>query len=99
MSWLAGKPQMVQIGVQTADYTSDRLAFAPPHGSGSQVLTDIYPTLIQKDMGHPGVLHGPNRAGGGDFYDGDLVTYAYPVGLLQTTKNLVYNDGGAEIYK
>jgi hypothetical protein len=34
-----------------------------------------------------------------DFLDGDLITYRYPTALLQRTKKLVYNDGGAEIYR
>jgi hypothetical protein len=32
-------------------------------------------------------------------YDGDLLTYAYPMGFLRNIKNLVYNNDGAEIYK
>ena len=31
--------------------------------------------------------------------NGNLITYKYPIQLLQVSKNLVYNDGGAEVYK
>ncbi|MQY12762.1 hypothetical protein SRB5_29010 [Streptomyces sp. RB5] len=33
------------------------------------------------------------------FYRGDLVTYRYPTGLLDETKNLIYSSEGAEIYR
>jgi hypothetical protein len=33
------------------------------------------------------------------FYEGNLIAYAFPVGILQATKSLVYNNGGAEIYR
>ncbi len=34
-----------------------------------------------------------------DFVDGDLISYRYPTGLLQRTKNLVYNNGKTKIYQ
>jgi hypothetical protein len=33
------------------------------------------------------------------YYDGEVISYIYPIALLRTTKNLVYNNGGAQIYK
>ena len=33
------------------------------------------------------------------FYDGDLVSYGYPAGLLQAAKDLVYDNGGTKIYR
>lgn len=33
------------------------------------------------------------------FYGGDLVTYSYPLGLLDRTKNKIYSSDGAEIYR
>ena len=44
---------------------------------------------------HPGVLLDHASM----FYEGNQVAYAYPVGILQASKNLVYNDGGTEIYR
>jgi hypothetical protein len=32
-------------------------------------------------------------------YNGNLILYKYPMALLQVSKNLVYSDGGAEIYR
>ena len=31
--------------------------------------------------------------------DGDLITYRYPLGLLEDNKNLVYDNGSDEIFK
>jgi hypothetical protein len=31
--------------------------------------------------------------------DGNTVTYRYPVGLLDTTKDLVFSSNGARIYR
>jgi len=33
------------------------------------------------------------------YYDGDLITYKYPMVMLKKAKNLVYSNGGAEIYR
>ena len=33
------------------------------------------------------------------FYRGDAVTYRYPFGVLDTTKNKIYSSDGAAIYK
>ena len=31
--------------------------------------------------------------------DGDLIDYYYPMKLIENNKNLVYNNGGSEIFK
>ena len=33
------------------------------------------------------------------FYKGDLITYDYPVEFLNENKNLIYSNGGSEIFK
>ena len=32
------------------------------------------------------------------FVNGKLITYEYPTGLLKRTKNLVFDDGGSELF-
>jgi hypothetical protein len=86
-------------GVQ-ADNVTERYAFTSPgRVSGRQVITDIYPTLIRRSswviLGYSTMRTGQASV----FYEGNLIAYAFPVGILQATKSLVYNNGGAEIYR
>jgi hypothetical protein len=67
--------------------------------TGQQVITDIYPPLVRQSswviLGYSTVHDGLATSS----YDGDLLTYKYPTGFLRASKNLFYNNGGAEIYK
>ena len=69
--------------------------------NGAQFVGDNYPTLIRKSswviLGYS-TLH-TGRATTDSDKDGDLITYEYPIDFLQEHKNLVYNNGGAEIYR
>jgi uncharacterized membrane protein len=60
---------------------------------------DIHPTLLRTDsyvlLGTTSVLKGQATT----FYRGDLITYRYPVGLLDATKNQIYSSEGATIYR
>jgi uncharacterized membrane protein len=99
VGWLADKPGVLPSGVQAESFTY-RFAFsAPSEVASQQVITDIYPTLIRKSswvlLGYTTVHTGRATSD----YDGDLLTYTYPIGFLKNSKNLVYNDGGAEIYQ
>jgi uncharacterized membrane protein len=99
VGWLAGKPGVLPDGVQAENF-SDRFAFtAPSDVTGRQSIADIYPSLVTQSswviLGYSTVHTGRATA----YYDGDLITYLYPIGFLQASKNLVYNNGGAEIYK
>ena len=99
VDWLAGKPGVLPAGLQ-ADYIPTRFAFfAPSDVTGQQVISDIYPTVVLQSswliLGYSTVHTGLVTT----FYDGDLLTYVYPTGILQASKNLVYNNGGTEIYK
>ena len=81
-------------------WVAERFAFTSPgRVSGRQVITDIYPTVIRRSSWtilDYSIVHGDQAS---MFYEGNQVAYAYPVGILQASKNLVYNDGGAEIYR
>jgi uncharacterized membrane protein len=99
VTWLQGKPGVLPAGVQ-ASYAPNRFSFtAQRYVSGQQSVTDIYPPLVQRSSW---VIVGYSTLHTGEAtttYDGDLLTYAYPLGFLQSNKNLVYNNGGAEIYR
>ncbi|MFJ4190611.1 DUF2206 domain-containing protein [Kitasatospora sp. NPDC089509] len=89
------RTQNVQSEVQTDRYTFSRLQTL----IRGRALDDIYPTLIGADsyvfLGSTTVAKGEATA----FYQGDLVTYRYPTGLLDATKNEIYSSDGAEIYR
>ena len=99
VNWLSRQPGVLPAGVE-ADNIAERFAFTSPgRVSGRQVITDIYPTLIRRSSWailSYSIVHGDQAS---MFYEGNQVAYAYPVGILQASKNLVYNDGGAEIYR
>jgi uncharacterized membrane protein len=99
VNWLAGKPGVLPDGIQAENFT-DRFMFnAPSDVTGAQVISDIYPTLVSRSswliLSYSNVRTGQATTD----YDGDLLTYQYPMGFLRDTKNLVYNNDGAEIFK
>jgi uncharacterized membrane protein len=99
VSWLAYQPDVLADGVQ-ASFDPDRFAFtAQSDVTGSENVTDIYPPLVLQSswviVGYSTVHTGRATAS----YDGDLITYVYPIKFLRYSKNLVYNNGGADIYK
>jgi hypothetical protein len=99
VSWLAGNPGVLPDGIQAENFT-DRFMFnAPSKVNGDQVISDIYPTLVSRSswliLSYSNVRTGQATTD----YDGDLLTYEYPMGFLRDTKNLVYNNDGAEIFK
>lgn len=99
ISWLRSKPGVLPDGVQAEDVTN-RFAFTAESAvDGQQVIADSYPTLVRKSSWlvlsystiHTGLAT--------EFYDGNLITYVYPTKFLEDNKNLVFNDGGAEIFR
>jgi uncharacterized membrane protein len=99
LGWLGGQPDTLPAGVQ-ADNTSDRYTFKTPSDiSGGQLITDVYPTLLRKStwtlLGYSAVHTGLEWF----IQDGDFVPYRYPMPVLNTNKDLVYNNGGTRIYK
>ncbi len=98
VAWLAQKPGVLPDGLQAAQPTA--FAFTSPSDvTGDQVVSGIYPLLIQSSSWvvlNYAVVH-DDRA----IVDvgNDAISYKYPMGILQTNKNLVYNNGGSEIYR
>jgi uncharacterized membrane protein len=92
VGWLGGQPGATTNNVQ-GSYSPNRYEFT------STNYTDIYPPLVRRSswliLGYSTLQTGRATTS----YDGDLVTYAYPIAFLQDNKNLVYDNGGAEIYK
>lgn len=100
LNWLSSEPDTLPANVQAENFT-DRFTFTTPSSvSGQQVLGDIYPTLVRRSswviLGYTTVRKGIATTDAGT---GPIITYAYPIDFLQVSKNLVFNDGGSEIYK
>lgn len=67
--------------------------------TGYQAQNDIMPSQIET---YSYVLLGYNDTVRGQTYisfDGNTIAYNYPVQFLNANKNLIYNNGGSEIYK
>jgi uncharacterized membrane protein len=108
-NWLANQPGASLSDVQSSFSpslpdmlpTSEVLPFtksldASPLGP---VPTDLYPVLIQRSTWvflDYALVRGDRAALP---FDGQIVSYAYPKGILRNYKNLVYDNGGTEIYK
>ena len=100
--WLEGKPGVSPSDLQVAlgGTTATPYIYSSLAGiSDQQSTTDFYPVLIRRAawvvIGYS-VLRtdiAPLPV------DGEILTYRYPFGLLQANKNLVYDNGGAEIYR
>ena len=67
--------------------------------TGFNEASDIYPTLLRKDafvfLGSQTVRNGLSTIA----YEGDLITYKYPISLLDNEKNLIYSNDSARVYR
>jgi uncharacterized membrane protein len=99
VGWLRGKPGVLPDGIQAENVTDQFYFNGRSDVSGGQFIADIYPSLVRRSswvmLSYSTVHTGEASV----FYDGDILTYAYPIEFLQDNKNLVYNNGGAEIYR
>lgn len=97
MDWLntveAGS--VVKSEISSDRYTSARLQ----NFTGTKPLDGIYPTQLRRKsfvfLGTTTVQNGTVAT----FFQGDLLTYRYPIQLLDISKSLVYSSGGARIYR
>ena len=99
VEWLSHQPDVLPDGVQAENFTERFYFQEASMVNASQQVTDIYPPLVRREswlvLGWQTVRTGRATA----YYDGDLITYRYPMAALRNAKNLVYNNGGAEIYR
>ncbi len=83
----------VRLEIQTTKYNK----FASLTDLGAD--TDIFPGVIQKDAYvflNPTTVIGQRAT---VVYNADPVNYAYPLQFLSDNKDLIYNNGGAEVYR
>lgn len=99
VGWLEGQPGVLSDSIQ-ASYMETKFMFTNlAEVNGVEAITDIYPTTVLRNswliLGYPTVGTGLAWTS----YDGDLIEYRYPGQLLEDDKNLVYDNGGTQIYK
>src|SRR5690242_3386582 len=92
VGWSEPQPNTTTGDVQ-GSYAPNRYEFT------STNYPDIYPPLVRQSswliLGYSTLEKGRATTS----FDGDLVTYSYPIEFLHNNKNLIYDNGGAEIYK
>jgi uncharacterized membrane protein len=99
INWLGHQPDTLPVGVQ-AESTTDKYAFTSPgEVNGTELIFDIFPTLLRRQtwvvLGYTTVRTGIATTQ----FDGDLISYRYPLGPLRDYDDLVYDNGGTRIYK
>mgnify|MGYP001576397147 CR=1 FL=1 len=85
----------VKIRIQTDRYSRNKLVSMVSLGA----YNEIFPGVVRKDayvfLGQATV----KKQRATLVYGGDQITYTYPVEFLNENKNLIYNNGGAKIYR
>lgn len=85
----------IRLAVQTDRYSNNTFASL----TSLNAYNDIYPGVIRQE-GY--VFLGPatvTKDRATVIYNADQVTYQYPTQFLANNKDLIYNNGGAEVYK
>jgi uncharacterized membrane protein len=99
IGWLSERRGIVPYAMQ-ASYEPDRFLFTELGvASPMQYIPDSFPLLVHE---HTWVVLDYSTVHTGyavTSFDGDLISYKYPIKLLYLTKNLVYDNGGAEVYR
>ena len=100
VAWLGRQSDVLADPIQ-ASWDSRRFVLTNPGAiTGNQVL-DEYPALVLQDswliLGHSTLSSDTAYT----FVDatGDIIGYKYPTGLLNDSKDVVFTNGGAVIYK
>ncbi len=99
VNWLSHQ-QGVLPGSLQATFSPDRYLFTQPSDvTGGQFISDAFPPLLRPTgwviLGYAVVRY--DRAALS--YSGDLNFYSYPMSFIRNSKNLVYDNGGAEVYR
>jgi uncharacterized membrane protein len=99
VGWLGQQRYVLSDGIQ-GSYQQDRFAFMNPgHVSGTETIGTVFPTLIRRSSWvilSYSMIHEDLAVVS---LSGNLIEYRYPLGLLSSNKNLVYSNGGSEIYQ
>jgi uncharacterized membrane protein len=100
IQWLQGHASTNSVDQIQSEVETDRYTFRQLQTfTDLSPINDIYPTLLRENayvfLGYTTVSKDQATFS----YDGDLITYTYPINLLNSTKNLLYSSNGARIYR
>ena len=100
IEWLQSHVSNSSAGQIQSEVETDRYTFSQLQTfTGLNPVNDIYPTLLRKGayvfLGYATVTKDQASFS----YGGDLITYQYPMGILNSTKNLLYSSNGVLIYR
>ncbi|MEU3840874.1 DUF2206 domain-containing protein [Streptomyces sp. NPDC028635] len=91
----AGQPVNIQSQVRSDNQPYARLQDKLRH----QAVNTVYPAFV-KDNGYVFLNYATVRKDRTSvFYQGDAVTYRYPIAFLDATKNRIYSSDGAVIFR
>jgi len=99
VAWLSGQSGVLPSGIQATHFSNRFLFTSPSAVTGQQFIEDAVPALLRQHAWvilDNSILHTGLATAS---YDGDLIPYRYPTGVLRTNKNLVYDNGAMEIYR
>jgi len=99
VQWLSGQSGVLPSGMQATHFSNRFLFTTPSTVTGQQFIEDAFPVLLRSHawvIVDRSILHTDVATAS---YDGDLIPYRYPTGILRASKNLVYNNGDMEIYR
>ena len=101
ISWLSyvtgnpGSADQVSSSIESDRYTLGRLG----QFSNLNIQGNIYPGTVPKDsyvfVGYTTLVNHTATT----YYNGDPLTYVYPLDFLDNNKDLVYSNGGARVYR
>ena len=99
LAWARQQEGVLPVGLQ-ASFDPQRFVYmSPSQVDGSQFVLGDYPATLARDswvlIGYSTIHTGRSSV----FFRGDVLTYRYPMDLLNDNKNLVFNNGDTEIYK
>jgi len=97
--WLSGQSGVLPSGVQATHFSNRFLFTTASAVTGQQFIEDAFPPLLRQHAWvilDYSILHTGLATAS---YDGDLIPYRYPTGILRANKNLIYNNGAMEIYR
>ncbi|WP_157436378.1 DUF2206 domain-containing protein [Actinospica robiniae] len=85
------------VSIQTDEFTYNRLLTLL---AGNGIISDnLYPTLLEKQAYTFVGAQTVEKHQATIFYQGDLVTYRYPITLLHSVYNEIYSSDGVEIFQ
>jgi len=99
VQWLSHQADVLPSDVQATHSTMRFLFTSPATVTGQQFVEDAFPSLLRS---HAWVIFDYSILHTGlatVSYDGDLIRYQYPKEELYSNKNLVYDNGGMEIFR